>query len=180
MNTMRGYFGVGVEGISKEYNVGALARSAHAFGAEFFFSIAPAVDIHKMRATDTSRAFTHLPYYQYESPQEMKLPEGCALVGVEFIEESVNLPSFRHPLCAAYVLGPELDSLSPALLEKCDHVIKIPTKFCVNVSVAGALVMYDRLVSMGRHAPRPVSAGGGMILEDKHISGHLHRNRRRK
>lgn len=32
---MRGYFGVGVEEISKEGNVGNLARSAHAFGASF-------------------------------------------------------------------------------------------------------------------------------------------------
>jgi hypothetical protein len=33
-------------------------------------------------------------------------------------------------------------------------------KFCINVGVAGALVMYDRLISMGRFADRPVHAGG--------------------
>ena len=27
-------------------------------------------------------------------------------------------------------------------------------------SVAAALVMYDRLISLGRHAPRPVATGG--------------------
>jgi len=35
---MRGYFGIGVEGISKAYNLGAVLRTAHAFGASFAFS----------------------------------------------------------------------------------------------------------------------------------------------
>ena len=36
---------------------------------------------------------------------------------------------------------------------------KIPTRFSVNLGVAGALIMYDRLLSLGRHAPRPVAEG---------------------
>jgi len=36
---MRGYFGVGVEGISKSYNLGAVLRTANAFGASFAFTI---------------------------------------------------------------------------------------------------------------------------------------------
>ena len=157
---MRGYFGIGVEGISKEQNVGTIARSAHSFGAQFFFTIAPAVDVEKIRLTDTSDSFDHVPYHQYEDVQSMALPDKCTLVGVELMEGSIELPSFRHPLRAAYVLGPEMGSLSPGLVEKCDHIIKIPMSFCVNVGVAGALVMYDRLLSMGKFADRPVRAGG--------------------
>lgn len=157
---MRGFFGIGVEGISKEGNVGNLVRSAHAFEASFFFTIAPAVDVEAMRVSDTSDAFDHLPYYQYENIAALDLPKKCALVGIELVEDSIELPSFRHPVRAAYVLGPEMGSLSPALLKRCDHVVKIPMKFCVNVGVAGALVMYDRLLSMGRFSPRPVKAGG--------------------
>ncbi len=37
---MRGYFGIGAEGISKAMNVGSLFRSAHAFGASFMFTVA--------------------------------------------------------------------------------------------------------------------------------------------
>ena len=157
---MRGYFGIGVEGISKEANVGNLVRSAHSFGASFFFAIAPAVDIEAMRVSDTADSFDHLPYYQYESVGKLDLPKECQLVGVELVEDSIELPSFRHPTRAAYVLGPEMGSVSPSLLKKCDHVIQIPMKFCVNVGVAGALVMYDRMISMGRFAARPVKAGG--------------------
>ncbi len=168
---MRGYFGIGVQEISKEGNVGNLVRSAHAFGASFFFAIAPVVDIHALRATDTSDAFDHLPYYQYDSVAALDLPKGCQLVGVEFVDESIELPSFRHPTRAAYVLGPEMGSLSPALLARCDHVVKIPMKFCINVGVAGALVMYDRALSTGRFADRPVKSGGPVTPLAAHVQG---------
>lgn len=118
------------------------------------------MNIKALRATDTSGAFDHMPYYQYDNPQEMDLPMACQLVGVELTDESIELPSFRHPTRAAYVLGPEMGSLSPALMERCDHIVKIPMKFCVNVGVAGAVVMYDRMLSMGRFAERPVGTGG--------------------
>ena len=157
---MRGFFSIGVEGISKPQNLGNLVRSAHAFGASYFFTIAPALNVREVRSSDTSDAFEHLPFYEYESLDAFRLPSKCALVGVELLPESVELPSFKHPLRAAYVLGRELGSISPELQARCDHIVKIPMKFCVNVGVAGALVMYDRLVSVGRFAPRPVMTGG--------------------
>lgn len=173
---MRGYFGIGVEQISKEYNAGNLVRSAHAFGASFFFTINSELDLYKLRMSDTADSFDHLPYHQFKTIEEMELPKGCALVGVELIDDSIDLPSFRHPIRAAYVLGPEMGSLSPALVKRCDHVIKIPMKFCVNVGVAGAIVMYDRLLSMGRFSERPVSAGGPVIQPEKPVFG-LHRRK---
>ena len=54
----------------------------------------------------------------------------------------------------------ERGDLSPDMLARCDHVVKIPTKFCINVSLAGALVMYDRTLSMGTFRDRPVMPGG--------------------
>lgn len=170
--SMRGYFGVGVEGISKELNVGNLARSAHSFGASFFFTIAPEVDMHAMRQADTSGSFDHVPYYQYESVEKMDLPMKCQLVGIEFVDEAVDLPSFRHPVRAAYVLGPEMGSLSAPMVDQCDFLVKIPMKFCINVGVAGALVMYDRMLTMGRYAPRPVGPGGPIEELVKMPRGH--------
>lgn len=157
---MRGYFGMGVEGISKGANLGNLVRSTHAFGGSFFFTVAPNVDHDEIRVSDTAASSLHMPFYVYDNAKSMMLPKGCQLVGVEFLPDAVDLPSFRHPTQAAYVLGPEMGNLSPEMLAQCDHVIKIPMKFCINVGVAGALVLYDRLVSTGRAAPRPVSPGG--------------------
>ena len=157
---MRGYFGIGVEGISKPMNVGNLLRSAHSFGASFFFTINPTVDVKGMKESDTSDAFGHLPFYNFEKPADLLLPMNTSLVAVEFLPDATDLPSFRHPQQAVYVLGPEKSNVSPEMLARCDYKIKIPMKFCVNVGVAGALVMYDRLISFGRFADRPVHEGG--------------------
>ncbi len=157
---MRGYFGIGVEGINKPFNVGNLFRSAHAFDASFVFTIAATYRRSEGSQTDTSDALANMPFYSFPTLGEFLLPKGCALVGVELQDDAVVLPSFTHPRCAAYVLGPERSSLSPALTARCDHVLKIPTKFCLNVGIAGVVVMYDRLLQMRRFAPRPVMPGG--------------------
>ena len=135
---MRGYFGVGIEGVSKPFNVGNLMRSAHAFGADFLFTIAAE---YAGAGSDTAKTPEHVPFFQFATVEEMVLPEGCALVGIELMDEAVELPSFPHPLSAAYVLGPERGSLSPGLVARCDHLVRIPARFSINLGVAGAIVM---------------------------------------
>lgn len=171
MGTSRGYFGIGVEGISKPMNAGSLFRSAHAFGAEFVFAIAPAVDLRAVNRSDTSNTAKHLPLYEFESVSALKLPRGCRLVGVELLDEASDLPSFSHPERAAYVLGPERGSLSPELVARCDFMVRIPTRFCVNVGTAGAILMYDRLISRGRFARRSPRAGGPVESLPEHVHG---------
>ncbi|MGI9405852.1 MAG: RNA methyltransferase [Hyphomicrobiaceae bacterium] len=167
---MRGYFAIGVERISKQLNLGNLVRSSHGFGASFVFTIGAAYSEDEAHA-DTSRATAHLPLYHWETPSDLNLPESCRLVGVELLDDAIELPSFRHPLCAAYVLGPERGSLSGEIVEKCDYVIKIPTAFCVNVAMAGAIVMYDRITSLGHYPPRPVMEGGPREDLPPHVHG---------
>ena len=152
MPLQRGYFAVGAERISKALNLGNIMRSAHAFGASFTFTVGATYQALEARA-DTSKGQWHLPHYNWVSLDEIALPQGCELVGVELTDDAIDLPRFRHPLRAAYVLGPERGSLSPALLARCDHVVKIPTRFCVNVAIAAAVVMYDRVKSMTVHKP---------------------------
>jgi tRNA G18 (ribose-2'-O)-methylase SpoU len=163
---MRGYFGVGAERISKAMNLGAVLRTAHAFGASFVFTIGAHHRSRDVRLADTSRTEGHVPLYEWGSVEELRLPKGCALVGVELDPEAIDLPSFKHPPNAAYVLGPEKGDLSPTAKSACAHLVKIPTKFCVNLSVAAALVMYDRVLSVGGYPPRPVRAGGPPRFEE--------------
>jgi len=168
---MRGYFSVGVESISKGFNLGNLVRTAHAFGASSFFTIDAAVSYVEVKSSDTSHADVHLPFYAYKNLNEFTLPKDCMLVGVELLDDAIDLPSFRHPMRAAYVLGPEKGSLSPALQKRCDFVVKIPAKFCINVGVAGALIMYDRMISLGNFAERPVRTGGKVPVNIKRGRG---------
>ena len=159
---MRGYFGIGVEGISKPFNVGNLFRSAHALGASFVFTVNAQYERRDLAQTDTSDSLGQMPFYEFPDVASLTLPKGCALVGVELIPDANELPSFCHPPRAAYILGPENGSLSKATLDKCDYTLKIPTKFCLNVGIAGVLVMYDRMMAYGKFAPRPMHVSGNI------------------
>ena len=156
---LRGYFAVGADGISKAMNLGNLLRIAHAFGASFFFTVDARAKLSDA-VSDTSKAADHLPLYQFGTGADLRLPKGCELVGIEITEDAVDLPSFRHPLQAAYVFGAERLSLSPEVLARCAHIVKIPTRFSINVGMAGAIVMYDRMLNFGRFAGRPARPGG--------------------
>jgi tRNA G18 (ribose-2'-O)-methylase SpoU len=146
-------------------------RSAHAFGANFFFTVDADPRLGKSPPSDTSKSPGHLPVFSWNSVDTMDLPKGCQLVGIELTDDSIDLPSFGHPLQAAYVLGPERGSLSSGMLARCDHVVRIPTSFCINVAMAGAIVMYDRHRALGRYADRPVTAGAPKSERARHVSG---------
>ena len=157
--SVKGYFGIGIECVSKPMNLGNLFRTAHGFGASFVFTVDAQYSVVDAKS-DTSNAPEHLPLYHWNSVAGMALPEDCTLVGVELVDEAVDLPSFRHPKCAAYVLGPERGGLSPELTKRCQYLIRIPTRFSLNVATAGAIVIYDRVTTLGRFAARPVTPRG--------------------
>jgi tRNA G18 (ribose-2'-O)-methylase SpoU len=172
----RGYFAIGVEGISKAVNLGNLLRSAHAFGASFVFTIG--ADNRALMHTDTAKSSSHLPVYHWRDLAELELPKGCNLVGVELLDEARDLPSFPHPLRAAYVLGPERGALTPELAARCQHLVRIPAAFSLNVATAGAIVMYDRLCSLGRFGSRPVAEHAEVPAPRPHVQGAPKRRRR--
>jgi tRNA G18 (ribose-2'-O)-methylase SpoU len=167
---MRGYFGIGVENVSKPMNVGNLFRSAHAFGASFVFTVAAAFDLAEAES-DTSEARGQVPVYRFDSIAELRLPEDCRLVGIELDDRAVDLPSFRHPRCAAYVLGQERGGLSAEMIEACEFLIRIPTLFSLNLATAGAIVMYDRMLAFRRFAARPLMPGAEAVPLPPHVFG---------
>lgn len=167
---IRGYFAIGIERGSKPGNIGNLIRTAHAFGASFAFTVDARLD-GLTQKFDTAKADTGMPVYEYASIEAMALPRHCRLVGVELCADAVDLPSFHHPAQAAYILGGERESLSKTMIDHCDYLVKIPTRFSLNVATAGAIVMYDRLRLLGRSAPRPVTPSGGRAAAAVHIFG---------
>ena len=153
---MRGYFGIGVENVSKAMNAGAVMRTAHAFGANFSFFVGGPLDKNKIRLSDTSNTEKSLPTYYFSDADNLQLPKGCQLVGIELLENAEYLPSFRHPRLAAYILGSERYGLSKNILQRCDKIIKVPTKFSLNLALTGGIVLYDRLISMKNFDKRPI------------------------
>jgi hypothetical protein len=69
------------------------------------------------------------------------------------------------------VLGPERGALSPELAVRCWHLVRIPAAFSLNVATAGAIVMYDRLRSLGRFGSRPVAEQAEPPPPAPHVQG---------
>lgn len=147
----RGYFGIGVYNMKSECNYGTLFRSANCFGADFIFLIGRRF---KKQSSDTMRTERHIPLYEYETFDDFykNIPYGCQLIGAEICERAKDLRIFAHPLQSAYLLGQEDGSLPPEVLNRCQQILKIDTTACLNVAVAGSIVLYDRSIKLARLA----------------------------
>lgn len=144
---MRGYFGIGIDRCKTPANLGSLLRSAHAFGADWTFTVGlRGCGKYRRVATDTTDATSHLPLIQYDDIESMSAarPKGCELVVIE-VDGDRELAKFTHPKRAMYVLGPEDGDVSQRLREMAQHTVRMPSAYCLNVAVAGAIVMHDRV-----------------------------------
>jgi tRNA C32,U32 (ribose-2'-O)-methylase TrmJ len=79
-------------------------------------------------------------------------PFDCLPVAVEFIDGLIPLPKFIHPKSAFYIFGPEDQTLARDILERCKHVVMVPTAYCMNLAATVNVVLYDRLSKMDKHA----------------------------
>ena len=141
---MRGYFGIGIENMKTGSNLGTLWRSASILGAAFIFVIGRR---YSHQCSDTVKAWKHIPLYHYDTFSEFhkSLPKACRLVGLELLPESIPVTLFTHPERCIYLLGAEDNGLSSEAIDKCHHTVRLPGVYCLNVSVAGSIIMYDRL-----------------------------------
>ena len=140
----RGYYGIGIYHPKHECNQGTLWRSAYAFGAAFVFTVGPRFT---KQSSDTTAAWRHTPMLCFATIDDLAshLPHSCPLVGVELDERALSLPTYSHLTRCAYLLGAEDGGLPPGVRDRCASLLQIPSAAtCLNVSTAGAIVMYDR------------------------------------
>lgn len=140
------FFGIGIYHCRREENIGTLFRSAQTFGASFIYTIGRR---YRLQASDTTNAGVNIPLFHYADLDDLfaHLPVGCRLVGIENCTQATELPHYWHPKIACYLLGAEDHGLSPAALERCHDLVQIPGgRFCLNVSVAGSIILYDRII----------------------------------
>jgi tRNA(Leu) C34 or U34 (ribose-2'-O)-methylase TrmL len=144
----RGYFGIVAYQPKSSINVGTLWRTANIFGAAFIGTIGRR---YKKQSSDTMKTPLHVPLFHFDDTEDFysHLPTGCRLVAIERNNAARPLASFVHPHQAVYLLGPEDGSLPQRMIEKAMATLIIPGQFCLNVAVAGSIVLYDRLAKQG-------------------------------
>jgi len=144
MKNNRGFFGIGIQNTKTEQNIGTLWRSANIMGASFIFTIGKR---YKKQASDTMATYRHIPLYHYDTFDSFynSIPYDCRLVAVELDENSVPISKFIHPERAVYLLGAEDSGITKEALLKSHSIVQLPGERCLNVAVAGSIVMFDRI-----------------------------------
>ena len=147
----RGFYGIGICGSKTPLNVGTLWRSAYSLGSSFIFT---AGRRYPRQASDTVKAYRHVPLFEFETVEALwdAIPYDCVPVGVELDSHARSLSSYVHPERAIYILGAEDHGLPRFVLDRVRDIVQLPGAYCLNVAVAGSIVMYDRTTKRGKVA----------------------------
>lgn len=146
----RGFCGIGIWNFQHDCNVGTLYRTAQSFGVDYVFTIGRK---YKQQSSDTGGSGRNLPIFNYPSVDDFlhHLPQNGRLVAIEIAEGGRPLGKFCHPEQAVYVLGSEGATLPRKILDKALVVEIDGGAFCLNVSVSGSVVIYDRFNKMNNY-----------------------------
>ena len=147
MKSNRGFYEIGIIGNKTPDNLGTLWRSACIMGAAGIFTIGRRYP--RRQSCDTMNTPKHVPlreYDDFESFLEAR-PRDTQLIGIELIDDAVDITEFKHPERAIYLLGAEDTGIPRRYWDTCQKIIKIPFYGnSLNVAVTGSIVMYDRYV----------------------------------
>ncbi len=143
-----GFFGIGCLNMVNYKNYGTLFRTAQIMGADFVFLIGARF---KQQPTDTMKSWRHIPVFTFETFDDFQKhkPYNCPLIGIELIETATPLNEFIHPRQACYLLGSEDKGLTEEAMKACKEIIFLPGEQSLNVSVAGSIILYDRVTKRG-------------------------------
>jgi len=136
--------------VQDPHNLGAILRTSEATGVDAVVisrhrsvGLTPAVHRTSMGGSST------VPIIRDNLYSALKLlkEEGVKAIGVD-PEGTVDYYDENLSGSIAFVVGGEEKGLSASLIERCDRIVKIPMKgklTSLNVSVATALVLYERM-----------------------------------
>lgn len=138
---MRGYAAIGLYSPKNGLNIGGALRAAHCFDARMVIVEAPRF---QRQASNVTEAQRHIPTIVGSIVEHR--PHDCPMVVVELVDGASSLVTFEHPERGLYVFGPEDGSVPVRLVERAQHVVSIPTAYCLNLAATVNIVLYDRLV----------------------------------
>ncbi|MDB5490443.1 MAG: ribose methyltransferase substrate binding family protein [Micavibrio sp.] len=137
--------------VTDPHNVGAILRSACAFGADgVVMQKRHAPDLDGIVAKTASGAAEHIPV-AYETNLSRTLEElteaGYTIIGLDEHSET-SLSEVEVPAKAVLILGAEGDGMRRLIRDHCDVLVTLPTRLPIaslNVSNAAAVALYALL-----------------------------------
>jgi len=151
----KGYFGIGCLNMKTSMNYGTLFRTAQVLGADFIFLIGCRF---QPQATDTMKRWKHITTFVYKDFADFNehRPHDCKLIGIELLESATPIAEFKHAKQASYVLVAEDNGLTKEAMQHCQEIIYLPGERSLNVSVAGSIVLYDRISKLNAVAQHSI------------------------
>jgi len=99
-------------------------------------------------------------------------PDDLDIVCIEFAENAIALPVYRHPHDALYVFGPEDGTISQSIINRAAAVVYVPTVGCMNLAATVNVVLYDRLVKSSNDFSSSLE-GNRLIRKSRDINNCL-------
>jgi tRNA(Leu) C34 or U34 (ribose-2'-O)-methylase TrmL len=129
------------------HNVGMVVRlaSCYGLGQVWFTGERVSLDLaakKRLPREERMKGYADVEIINYDSPFDQFA--GATPVAVEVREKSEPLHTFEHPENPVYVFGPEDGSIQKGLLAQCHRFVVIPTRHCLNLATAVAIVLWDR------------------------------------
>lgn len=122
-------------------------RAADCYGAAMLVIEGPRFH---HRSTNVTKAHRHIP--MIVGPICDHRPYDCPMVVIEIMECAVPLPEFIHPHRALYVFGPEDGSVPSRIVKQAQHIVSVPTRWCMNLAATVNVVLYDRMAKQRKAA----------------------------
>jgi tRNA G18 (ribose-2'-O)-methylase SpoU len=140
----QGYFAIGIYRGKTEHNIGTLWRAAYILGASYIFTIEKR---YKKQTSDVLKTWARIPMFHYRTMEDFlkSIPYDCRIIGIEMSDASEMLSTFQHPKRGIYLLGAEDEGLPQEIINACHYLVKLPGNNSLNVSVAGSIVVHDRV-----------------------------------
>ncbi|VAW94184.1 RNA methyltransferase, TrmH family [hydrothermal vent metagenome] len=162
---------IGLQNPKSPYNVGSVMRAAGNFrvneviytGKRYPRALMRNSDLPDMhRKVSKTVALSEVVCLIDDAPANMRM------VCVEFAQNAISLPNFKHPENAFYVFGPEDGTLTQNIIDRAELVVYVPTVGCMNLAATVNVVLYDRLVKSAHDY-----ASNELILDSRDINNNL-------